>query len=85
MRRAQRAGLDPAVRVVQLRHGPPATTGGEQSTRTYRHRWAVTGHWRNQAVGKDYAEHRPVYINPYLKGPADAPLLDTPKVKAWTR
>jgi hypothetical protein len=85
MRRAQRRGLDPQVRVVQLRHGPPATEGHRDGSRTYRHRWTVTGHWRNQAVGKEWSDHRPVYINPHLKGPADAPLLDTPKVKAWTR
>jgi hypothetical protein len=86
-RRAQRAGLDPLVRVVQLRTRPSG--GGEGITaadgRVYRHRWTVSGHWRNQAHGHRYSEHRPVYINPYLKGPEDAPLLTTPRVKVWTR
>jgi hypothetical protein len=33
----------------------------------------VTGHWRNQAYGHGYAEHKLIWINPYWKGPRDAP------------
>jgi hypothetical protein len=84
-RRAKRTGRDHSVRVVRLRHQPPATEGNENATRTYRHRWTVAGHWRNQAVGQQWSERRPIYINSYLKGPEDAPLLSTPKVKVWTR
>jgi hypothetical protein len=86
VKRWARSQLDPEVRVVQLRHVPPSDAGAaDQPGRTYRHRWAVSGHWRNQAFGEAYAQHRPIYINPYLKGPEDAPLLVSPKVKAWTR
>jgi hypothetical protein len=73
------------VRVIQLRHqahpGDEWTEGG----RTYRHRWAVSGHWRNQAFGPGRSQRRPTYINPYLKGPDGAPLLSAERVKAWTR
>jgi hypothetical protein len=84
-RRAKRTGRDNSVRVIRLRHQPPAPEGTENATRTYRHRWTVAGHWRNQAVGPGYSDHRPVYINPHLKGKEDAPLLTSPKVKVWTR
>lgn len=84
-RRAKRTGVEQAVRVVLLRRRPPATEGQEFTGRTYRHRWTVTGHWRNQAVGEGWSEHRPTYINPHLKGPGDAPLIRSPKVKSWTR
>jgi hypothetical protein len=87
VRRAARAGGPaPRVRVVHLRQAPRAHDGpGDAPGRTYRHRWTVAGHWRRQACGPRHAEHRPVYINPYLKGPEGAPLVERPKVKAWTR
>lgn len=76
------------VRVVHLRHAPApdhdAPTGSDQR-RTYRHRWAVSGHWRQQAYGRGWSERRPLYINPYLKGPEGAPIKTGQRVKAWTR
>jgi hypothetical protein len=83
-RYAQRTGRDATVRVVNLRGGPPATEGTERAEGWhYHHRFVVAGHWRNQAFGPAYSQHRPVYINPHLKG--DGPLLTSPKVKSWTR
>ncbi len=38
------------------------------------HQWAVSGHWRNQWYARDQL-HRPVWVAPYIKGPADKPLL----------
>jgi hypothetical protein len=35
-------------------------------------RLLVSGHWRNQAHGKGFQEHRLIWIKPYWKGPADA-------------
>jgi hypothetical protein len=37
--------------------------------------WIVRGHWRNQPHGKDRAERRRIWIQPYWKGPDDAPRL----------
>jgi hypothetical protein len=88
VRRATRTGgPPPRVRVVHLRQAPSRAHDGpgDGQGRTYRHRWAVAGHWRHQACGPRHSEHRPVYINPYLKGPEGAPLVGRPKVKAWTR
>ena len=77
-RRAQRANLsDPLVRVVALRRS--VYEGAEASRepgpgRTYRVRWPVRAHWRNQAYGPGRAYRRPTLIAPYIKGPEGAPL-----------
>jgi hypothetical protein len=85
-RRSARAGLDPAVRVIQLRDARPANVAESyDSARQYHHRWVTSGYWKMQHYGPGAQLRRPVYINAHLKGPKDAPLLDTPKVKAWTR
>lgn len=87
LRREARAGRSAArVRVVQLRQAP--ATGHHDSPageREYTHRWAVSGHWRQQPYGPAHGLRRPQYINPYLKGPEGAPLVTRPKVKAWVR
>ncbi|GAB5010071.1 hypothetical protein JHV666_25370 [Mycobacterium avium subsp. hominissuis] len=44
------------------------------SGRTYSHRFAVSGHWRQQACGPNHSQRKPKYTD-YLKGPADAPLV----------
>lgn len=73
-----------AVRVVYLRHQPPRPPT-EHTGRTHHHRWVTSGHWRNQAYGPKWSLHRPIYINPYLSGPENAPLLTGEKVRAWIR
>ena len=81
-----RAPAPEAVRIITLRSQQPSGSyAAAPSGRIYRHRWTVSGHWRNQAIGKKWSERRPIYINPYLKGPQDKPLLTGDKVKAWTR
>lgn len=81
-RRYEREGYNTApVRVVRIRHRentptPPTEDVGE---RTYRVRWMVRGHWRNQWY-PSRGEHRPVWINPHIKGPADTPLHSTDTV-----
>ncbi len=68
----------PDVRIVRIRaHTQPDDTTNTAATgtgRTYTSRVWVTGHWRNQAYGKDRALRRPVYIHPFLRGPEDAPI-----------
>lgn len=81
-REAQRKGYSAApIRVVSLRghvyEGAGAsreTVEGSSGRRTYRVRWPVEGHWRNQAYGPGRAYRRPTYIAPYIKGPEGAPL-----------
>jgi hypothetical protein len=85
---AGKARRDPPVRVLQLRRQPKPDAGAPERTeggRTFRHRWTVSGHWRNQAFGPAYSKRRPTYINPYLKGPDNAPLLKGERVKSWVK
>jgi len=81
-RRTERAGLPPRdVRIIRLRRSIAAARDAEQDSagREWRHRWVVRGHWRNHWY-PSLGDHRPKWIAPYLKGPADAPLLGGDKV-----
>ncbi|MDP9818352.1 hypothetical protein [Spirilliplanes yamanashiensis] len=86
-RRAQRAGLpERDVRIVRLRRSLTAARDAEHDAaggREWRHRWVVRGHWRNHWY-PSLNDHRPLWIAPYLKGPADAPLLGGEKVTVVT-
>lgn len=75
-RRAERNGYNASpVRVVRVhdRANAPERASGDTDERTYHVRWTVRGHWRNQWY-PSRGEHRPVWINPHVKGPSDAPL-----------
>lgn len=88
-RQAARAGLgDPTVTIVDLRRqywpdGREET--GEEDGRRYRHRWVVSGHWRDQPWGPDRSLRRRTWIAAYVKGPEGAPLLATERVNVWRR
>ena len=78
----------PEVSVIDLRRAyvpqdrdPDAGSDG----RTYRHRWVVSGHWRNQAHGPEHSLRRRQWIPSFVKGPDGAPLLVTEKVNVWRR
>lgn len=78
----------PEVSIVDLRRRlvpeqDPAESNGEG--RTYRHRWVVEGHWRQQAYGPGRTQRRPVFIEPHIKGPDGAPMLPTTRVNVWRR
>jgi hypothetical protein len=72
------------ITVINLRRisGP----AHDESHVDWQHRWVVRGHWRRQPY-KENGEiiHRYIYINPYLKGPEDKPLLHRDKVNALIR
>lgn len=73
-RRAERGGYNPnAVRVVRIRDHADTPQREQHTERGYRVRWTVRGHWRNQWY-PSRSEHRPVWINPHVKGPDGAPL-----------
>lgn len=61
----------------------PDTTdsdGGKQGvgrSKVFHVRWVVRGHWRQQAVGPNHSEHKPVFIAPHVRGPQGAPLKTT--------
>ncbi|WDQ02229.1 hypothetical protein PVK74_10625 [Micromonospora chalcea] len=69
----------PEVRIVRIRANRSTTTTGTQSAPgdsgpSQTNRFWVSGHWRNQPYGPGRALRRPVYINPFLRGPDDAPI-----------
>lgn len=88
-RSSARAGLGPSeVTRVDLRRmyvpqdqDPDAAREG----RRYRHRWVVSGHWRDQPYGPERALRRRKWIPAYVKGPDGAPLLATERVNVWRR
>jgi hypothetical protein len=86
-RRFQREhGRPPApVRVIDVRR-PPRQRSDDPEHRhvEWTRRWIVEGHWRQQAYGEGRALRRPTWIAPFVKGPADRPLVVTERVKRVT-
>lgn len=84
----RRSGLGSEVVVVRLRRlsGEPAGDGdtGSSSGVAWDHRWLVSGHWRNQHYPSE-GVNRQRWIHPYIKGPADRPLIVKERVTAWVR
>ncbi|MBO2461490.1 hypothetical protein [Actinomadura violacea] len=77
---------DPAVTVIDLRRRyrpDDREETGVQDGRRFRHRWVVSGHWRDQPHGPDRALRRKTWIAAYIKGPEGAPLLATERVNVW--
>lgn len=64
------------VRVVNV-HTPKAhhEAPGEHRDVDWQQRWIVSPHWRQQAYGPNHSLRRPTLIGPYVKGPADKPLV----------
>lgn len=86
VRRDQRDGLSTGpVRLLRLR---PATRAAgapaddESPGREYTCRWMVKGHWRQQWYPSRQV-HRPIWINPHIKGPDDKPLKTSETVHIW--
>lgn len=81
-----REGLPaPEVTVVDLRHQytPQDRDPNAGSGRHHRHRWVLSGRWRNQVHGLGRSLRRKTWVPSYVKGPAGAPLLVTEKVNVW--
>jgi hypothetical protein len=66
----------PLVKVVALRRNAKSDklAKEEGDTRSFTHRWLVSGHIRNQWYAKE-GVHKLIYINPFIKGPEGADLL----------
>lgn len=66
---------DPDVRVIRLAapSARPSDSAGE-AKRVYHHRWPVRMHKVRQWY-PSVQEHRVIWRGPYIKGPADAPLM----------
>lgn len=87
-RSLRRSGLPagPVTLVNLRRQYVPLQREGEPSAgRAYRHRWVVSGHWRDQPHGPDRALRRKTWIPAHVKGPDGAPMLSTERVNVWKR
>jgi len=81
-RDANRKGIPhKEVTVITLRrYREPHELDHDGDGRELRVRFIVRGHWRNQWY-PSLADHRQIWISPYVKGPEDAPLRLT--TRAW--
>lgn len=57
----------------------------ERVRREYSHRFIVRGFWREQAYGPNHTLRRRQWIPPFVKGPADKPLICKETVRVWKR
>jgi hypothetical protein len=76
------------VRYVALRRAAQGAGGrdnqdeegsGSRGPRKVQHQFPVSGHWRRQWYRSE-DRHRPLWIDPYWKGPEGAPVLHTERV-----
>ena len=81
---AARARVPAAVRVVALRRTASPAGPGQQSQAEWHHRWVVRMHKVNQWY-PSLGQHRVRFRGPYVKGPADKPLLGGDVVKGLVR
>lgn len=84
-RRAGRRGLPPKVVTIKLRRSANTNRHEGESHVEWSHRWIVRGHWRWQACGVGRTERRRIWIAPFVKGPEDAPLVQSEKLYDLSR
>ena len=80
---AHRTGTDPDVRIIRMRSHAGDPTG-EHRRVNWHHRWVVQMHKVRQWYPAQQ-RHRIILRGPYVKGPADKPLLDGTVVRALVR
>lgn len=84
--------FEPEIRKVKMLvlrenlHRPgESSDDDERVRREYSHRFIVRGFWRNQAYGPNHSLRRRQWIPPFVKGPADKPLICKETVRIWRR
>ena len=80
---AQRTKLSADVRIVLLRQ-PATREGTGEATREWQHRWVVRMH-RVRQWYPSRNRHEVIFRGPYVKGPADKPLLGGDIARALVR
>ncbi|NMN02759.1 hypothetical protein [Bifidobacterium panos] len=77
------------VKMLVLRenlHRPGGKTpDGERKYAEYSHRFIVRGFFREQPYGTNHSLRRRQWIPPFVKGPADKPLVCKETVRIWKR
>lgn len=82
---AEQAGVPAEVRVAHIRPTARGGVGDAPSTaRDWQHRWVVRMHKVRQWYPSEQ-RHKILYRGPYVKGPAEKPLLGGDVVRAMTR
>lgn len=69
-----------AVTIVELLRRGSATRRSAGAGKQLDHRIPVEGYWRQQPCGPRNTQRRPQYIDDYVKGPANAPLIAKERV-----
>ena len=84
--------FDPEIRKVKMLvlrenlHRPGETADDDERVRReYTHRFIVRGFWRDQVYGPNHSLRRRQWIPPFVKGPADKPLIRKETVRIWRR
>lgn len=75
------------VKIVTLREQKQSQEDliDKRTNKPYSHRFIVRGFYRNQPYGKKSALRRKQWIPPFIKGPADKPLIIKETVHVWKR
>lgn len=84
--------FDPEIRKVKMLvlrenlHRPGGSADDDERVRReYSHRFIVRGFWRDQAYGPNHSLRRRQWVPPFVKGPADKPLICKETVRIWKR
>lgn len=84
--------FEPEIRKVKMLvlrenlHRPgESSDDDERVRREYSHRFIVRGFWREQPYGPGHSLRRRQWIPPFVKGPADKPLICKETVRIWRR
>lgn len=79
---AKRARVPGRVTTVELRRRVNVCERqpGDERPVEWSHRWIVRGFWRWQRYGPGNTLRKRIWIDPYVKGPEDAPLAVTERV-----
>lgn len=89
IRRQERAGVPcgPAssVKIITLRRPPSERQEPSGEHRNYSHRFVVRPHWVRQPYGPNQSLRKLIMRGPFVKGPADAPLVLKEEVRVWKR
>lgn len=80
-RKRSKGRPSPSISVLDIKRGASNVRyigAGRQVE--HDHRWEVRGHWRNQPHGPGRSERRMQWIDSFVCGPDDKPLVKKPKV-----
>lgn len=86
-RRMKRMGLPNDVTIIRFRRTEYTRKHEGEAHVEWSHRWLVRGFWRWQPYKNEKGEwdRKRIWINPFIKGPEDKPLVITNKINAFVR